>query len=40
MGGGIARMHEEHPIMPIAICTISPECGWYMNVPLFVSANS
>ena len=23
------------PIMPIAICTISSECGWYMKVPLF-----
>ena len=22
------------PIMPIAICTISSECGWYMKVPL------
>ena len=23
----------QNPIMPIAICTISSACGWYMNVP-------
>ena len=28
------------PIMPIAICTISSACGWYMNVPDCCSANS
>ena len=28
------------PIMPIAICTISSACGWYMKVPLFISWNS
>ena len=24
------------PIMPIAICTISSACGWYMKVPLLL----
>ena len=24
------------PIIPIAICTISSACGWYVNVPLFL----
>ena len=28
------------PIMPIAICIISSACGWYMKVPLCLSANS
>ena len=28
------------PIIPIAICVISSACGWYMNVPDFVSRNS
>jgi hypothetical protein len=28
------------PIMPIAICTISSECGWYMKVPRFTRSNS
>jgi len=28
------------PIIPMAICTISSECGWYMKVPLFFSTNS
>ena len=28
------------PIMPIAICTISSEWGWYMKVPLRFSTNS
>jgi hypothetical protein len=28
------------PIMPIAIWTISSECGWYMNVPLCFISNS
>ena len=28
------------PIMPIAICTISSPCGWYMNVPDFLRSNS
>ena len=28
------------PIMPIAICTISSACGWYMNVPDCLSSNS
>ncbi len=25
------------PIMPMPICTISSECGWYMKVPLALS---
>jgi hypothetical protein len=28
------------PIMPIAICTISSACGWYMCVPCWRSVNS
>ena len=28
------------PIMPIAIWTISSECGWYMNTPFCFSVNS
>src|SRR5262249_16434353 len=28
------------PIMPMPICTISSECGWYMKVPLALIANS
>ena len=28
------------PIMPIAICTISSACGWYMNVPERCNSNS
>jgi hypothetical protein len=28
------------PIRPIAICTISSACGWYMKVPDFFISNS
>ena len=28
------------PTMPIAICSISSECGWYINVPLCRRGNS
>ena len=37
---GRAGCTTNMPIMPIAIWTISSECGWYMNVPLFFSTNS
>ena len=28
------------PIIPIAICTVSSACGWYMYVPCWRSVNS
>ena len=35
--GRVARdARRRSPIMPIAICTISSECGWYMKVPLLL----
>ena len=30
----------QKPIMPIAICTISSPCGWYMKVPGRRATNS
>ena len=40
MNAGSLGWTMNMPIIPIAICTISSACGWYMNVPLFVRSNS